>query len=479
VITAINANNNDLYKELFSKASEILSGYQSVQTYNKDTQYWYKNPNSKSYEEYDLTNGSEEELTESDLINNFADGLVTYGKLYIKTREKPVAGFSPELGITSLEEYYNWLPELKVGKDEKPTIFTRLPLDEPHFEINANTRAITIPGEFKKNGIGVQGDDLAEIVYFTIDRFFDAIDLNNTEIYIEWETPKNKTTGQAVKSVSEPYLQIIDKVVENDEQKDKLVFGWAISEAITKDSGTLKFAVRFLQRNDENKIVYSFNTLTAQVTIHPNLGTDIMAAIPNADNCNSRLLERIQESEIIGGAQAQIPYFLKNLVVVDDGYDIEDDPELQVVATADDTGFVSYIWKRSELDENNNSKDAWIEISDKDAYGEKMLLLTQNELESWQWNLPKNRIFYTGPNEDDTVELGLDKYNLKLAFKDDDGDGLPDIPNIYEYRAYLKVDKYGKYKAEARNRIFNSLTKFDSEIVTYKRPDAIVIDNSD
>ena len=149
-------------------------------------------------------------MTEGQLINNFADALVKYGKLYIKTREEPVAGFSPELGITSLEEYYNWLPELKADEEGKPTVFTKLPLDEPYFEIKANTRAITIPDEFKKNGVAVQGDDLAEVVYFMIDRYFDAVDLNNTEIYIEWETPKSKATGTVTKSVSEPYLKVID-----------------------------------------------------------------------------------------------------------------------------------------------------------------------------------------------------------------------------------------------------------------------------
>lgn len=146
---------------------------------------------------------------------------------------------------------------------------------------------------------------MAEVVYFMIDRFFDAMDLNNTEIYIEWETPKSKTGG-GVKSVSETYLKMID----DENYPGKLIFGWAISDAITKDSGTLKFAVRFVQRNDEEKIVYSFNTLTAQATIHPNLGLDLENDSYDVDNCNDRLLERIEPSVVVGGAQAAIPYFL-------------------------------------------------------------------------------------------------------------------------------------------------------------------------
>lgn len=473
MITSIKDTNNGLYEVLFAKASEILSGFKSVQTYDKDTQYWYKDSNSKSYKEYDLTNGSEEELTEGQLINNFADALVKYGKLYIKTREEPVAGFSPELGITSLEEYYNWLPELKADEEGKPTVFTKLPLDEPYFEIKANTRAITIPDEFKKNGVAVQGDDLAEVVYFMIDRYFDAVDLNNTEIYIEWETPKSKATGTVTKSVSEPYLKVID----DENYYGKLIFGWALSEAITKDSGTLKFAVRFIQRDNQNKIVYSFNTLTSQVTIHPNLGTDMATAIENADNCNARLLERIQESEVVGGAKAKVPYFLLDLVVLEDGYDIEDNHTdgsytLYAVATADDTGAVSYVWRRGELNPDNSEEGTWVDMTEGDSL--EMIALTEEELVAFNYKLPTSRVYHIGTSADDTTELDRGLYDLKASFTDKN----QPIPTIYERRACLVVTEYGLYKAEARNRIFNSLTKADSNTVIFKRPDPVkMVDN--
>ena len=211
MITSIKDTNNGLYEALFAKASDILSGFKSIQTYEPGIQYYYKDTSNKNkMTEFDITDGSTEELSDVKLLENFADGLVKYGKLYIKFAE-PVKGFSEGMGITSLEEYYNWLPMLKEDDEGKPTVFTRLPLDEPYFEIKANTRAITIPDEFKKNGIAVQGDDLAEVVYFMIDRYFDAVDLNNTDIYIEWETPKGKGSGAvATKGVSEHYLNIID-----------------------------------------------------------------------------------------------------------------------------------------------------------------------------------------------------------------------------------------------------------------------------
>jgi len=72
---------------------------------------------------------------------------------------------------------------------DKKMHLVRLPLDEAVLAINADTRIITIPSSFARYGVGVQGDNTAEILYFTIDRFFDNVDLgnNNIEIAIQWE----------------------------------------------------------------------------------------------------------------------------------------------------------------------------------------------------------------------------------------------------------------------------------------------------
>lgn len=312
-----------------------------------------------------------------------------------------------------------------------------------------------------------------------IDRFFDAMDLNNTEIYIEWETPKGKS-GTVTKSVSETYLKMID----DENYPGKLIFGWAISDAITKDSGTLKFAVRFVQWNDEGKIVYSFNTLTAQASIHPNLGLDMENDNYKIDNCNDRLLERIEPSEVVGGAKAAIPYFLKNIVVLEEGYDIQPNHtdgtfNLEVVATADDTGAVSYVWKRSEI-----GADAWIEIPGSAEVS--FIELTEAEYESFGWKLPENHVYYIEREDDTAYLLPKGYYDMTDAatknwFKTTLGVDISagDIPSLFEKRSVLTVTKYGQYKAEARNRIFNSLTKANSEVATFKTPDPIVMDNKD
>ena len=403
MITAFNNKNSSRYRDLFAKAAEVLSGYNRVQTFDKDETY------------YRYIDGNFKQVDNIDNVEKFANALTDYKKLYVKILDekgnhKKVEGFDVKYGITTLEEYYNWLPEIKaiISKDkdgnplkddkgniiQKPTIFTKLPLDEPYFEINPNTRAITIPSEFKKNGIAVQGDDLAEVVYFMIDRYFDAMDLNNTDIYIEWETPKSKNGG-GVKSVSETYLKIID----DENYPGKLIFGWAISDAITKDSGTLKFAVRFIQRNDEKKVVYSFNTLTAQATIHPNLGLDLENDNYNVDNCNDRLLERIEPSVVVGGIQAATPRFLINIKSLEEGYDITPDHttgtyDLNVVATSDDTGAISYVWKRAEID-----SDSWQEVPSEIA----LVKLTEKEYIEYNWHLPEEHIYYYKLSDDTPI----------------------------------------------------------------------------
>lgn len=378
------------------------------------------------------------------------------------TVKEPVAGFSPQLGITTLEEYFNWLPELKKGNDGKPTKYVVLPLDEPHFIIDANSRAITIPADFKKNGIAVQGDDLAEVVYFEVDRYFDSMDLNNCEIFIQWETPK-KANGSSVKSVSDVFIRDIESV------PGKLIFGWAISDALTGSSGALKFSVKFLQwEKDSKKIAYSLNTLTAQVMIHQSIGLDMENDSYVIDNANDRLLERIEASEVVGGLQAATPRFLEDLSGGE--YDIipyEDGTlSIYVVATADDTGAVSYVWKRRDLDAANAPGESELEIPNSSTT--EMVEVT--ELDQKGYPILKEGHFYANPTGDGYTPY-KGSYDLATAYPDKTL-----MPKFYENKAVLVVDKYGVYTAEARNRIFNSLSKARSKSAIFKRPDPIRVD---
>ena len=101
---------------------------------------------------------------------------------------------------------------------------------EGKFIINANTRVISVPTDFNKNGVGVVGDNAAETLEFTIDRYFDAYDFGNaTNIYIRWSN--NTRTGKYI-------VPLADIIAE----PEVVNFRWTLSkEALGEKSGTVKF----------------------------------------------------------------------------------------------------------------------------------------------------------------------------------------------------------------------------------------------
>ena len=359
------------------------------------------------------------------------------------------------LGITTLEEYFSWIRNL--GNISKK--YTVLPLDEDHFEINANTRAINIPASFKKNGVAVQGDDLAEVLYFKIDRYFDYMDLNNCDIYIQWETPK-AADGTTIKSASPAYIRDIES------EPGKLIFGWALSDAITANSGTLKFSVRFFQWEDPENvaaggdkiIAYSFSTLTAQVLIQPSINFNPEKDEYIVDDCGDRLIERLENSQVVGGYAAAVPEFVVNLVENPQsnklGYDLNPDTnefELLVQAFSSDTGAISYTWKRQALNEDNTTTDTAIDtIPSITAF-----------VEGDKNNMNKSYVYY--------IYLGDDKYTaLNRALTQEE-------LNDDNFKVYLKqskciADRDGVYWAHAENRITNSSASKDSTKAAFLRP---------
>ena len=359
------------------------------------------------------------------------------------------------LKISTLEEYFSWLKNLgdeQLGGDKKYTI---LPIDEDHFEINANTRAINIPASFKKNGVAVQGDDLAEVLYFKIDRYFDYMDLNNCDIYIQWETPKS-ADGTTIKSVSPAYIRDIES------EPGKLIFGWALSDVITANPGNLKFSVRFFQWQDpknvadggEKILAYSFSTLTAQVLIQPSINFNPEKDEYKVDDVANRLLERLKNSEIAGGYAAAPPEFVVDLVENPQdnkpGYETNKF-ELLVQAFASDTGSISYTWKRQTLNEDNTTTDTLIEV----------VPSTNVYVESDKHNMNKSYVYY--------IDAGNGEYTPLIKTL------TPEQLNDDKFKVYLKqskcvADRDGVYWAHAENRITNSTKSKDSTKAAFLRP---------
>ena len=168
--------------------------------------------------------------------------------------------------ISTISNYFEALQGeeslLRAYEDGK---FLRIPLDEGLFEIDANSRAITIPPEFDPNkgrGIGVQGDHLAEVLFFRIARYFDEMDFDTCDCHIEW------INARGDKMYSPAYAK---QLVVNDEVGNdcSIIFGWIIDQNLMALEGSVQFAVRFVQhQNPEDvKSPITFNYLTSPATL--------------------------------------------------------------------------------------------------------------------------------------------------------------------------------------------------------------------
>lgn len=361
MITSVNAKiNNEKYNALFEEASDILKGYKKCHYYKDGYNFYYKSS---------LEDGSTfVSLPDVNDAISFSEAYGEYNVLYraLTAEEKKLIdedGLHAEgekTEITSLEEYYSWIKTLG-GFDIK---YLRLPLDEEPFYINANTRAINIPSSFRSNGIAVQGDNLAETIYFTIDRYFDDKDLNDTDIWILWEAPQNR------KGI------VYDTLIKDVESEPgKIIFGWPIDKTITEIPGTLKFSVKFLD-NKEGVLKYALSTLTANVNIKAslNINPDDQDVI-EIDHLEEALLDRVNNSPIIGTQIAQEPEFIinldsyikdyyKDLHLVDLDTNTKDIFDVNLVdgvlnmgvqAKSADAGLIDYSWVYSKDNKNNGS----------------------------------------------------------------------------------------------------------------------------
>lgn len=473
ITTTSNLSSSDAnkYRELYKEAGHVLMGYKPVKTFQPDiiNTNNYVNSEDAGYFKYNEILSDEvtehyEQVTVEDRAS-FVKALQENTNLYIKICNEATEGkliargqiedYDADKGITTLAEYFHWLKELSsvttIDNEEYGRRFTRLPLDEPYFEINADDRSISIPAGFKKNGIAVQGDDLAEIVYFKINRYFDYMDFNNCEIAIQWETPNGKdTNGNTVKakaSISEAYVRDIES------EPGYLIFGWAISEALTHTSGNLKFSVRFYQMDEDNKIAYNFNTLTANATVKTGLHIDLSSlSEEDIDDAGDRLLERIESSQLAeGGYVAAQPYWIIDLVEDEASESICDldengKYELEALAMAADTGMITYIWKRKNNDDSITTLEGSFnyvaaDINNLDSSINYFIKTNNGNYTSYVGSIPAT--------EDDIANYSN---------------------NIYERHAVYTADQIGTYYVVAENRVTNSSKDIVSKKVKFPAP---------
>ena len=256
----------------------------------------------------------------------------------------------PEGSIDSIHKYLDVISDIKVRSDSNNYNLLRLPVeaDEPLFEIDANTREITVPGVFKTNGLTVEGDVLAEIVYFKMARFFDMMDLyrfanqgvqttnvhEGPHTYIEWQNLSSKDPDHQ-RGVDFAYAMTCDD--------NYIYFGWPLADKVSGDSGNIQFAVRFLEIED-GQIKYNYSTKIASCEIKTTLNFDFSDGSIRADSWEELLYNRPIYSSVINSTESPAPILLKG---IDSGvYDMTERDVQEQTGTDPESGDPVYTTKK-------------------------------------------------------------------------------------------------------------------------------------
>lgn len=344
--------------------------------------------------------------------------------------------------------------------------YAMLPLDEEHFKIDANSRIITVPESFRKNGIAVQGDEVAEVVYFKIHRYFDFMDLNNTYIIIQWKLEGRTDEGISIEKTGTS----MEWVRDIESEPDYLIFGWALDSSITQYQGNLKFSVRFinLNENDEDDIEngtieYSLSTLEATAAINKalnfQLDSEILAELKERNSAlNNKIMSRVKSLQIMGTDEAALPIYtltLADWVKQNENsntyiytVDLVDGKYLfKTQAFSEDAGYISYKWYNGKTELDNI--DLYEPVIDEELNANNKFFLPKD-----------NHLYYvrTGSGTND------DPYDYQLPdsmSKDDQGRiDLTSVTGkmLYERFGSFVATEAGKYFAVAKNEITHDHT---------------------
>ena len=305
------------------------------------------------------------------MITKYSSSQVNYDELFDEAEARLSELGESNVEIKTLDNYFSHLRDLIYGpndcllKSDKPEDkikiqngykFLRLPVDEPRFIINANTREIIVPEEFKKNGIAVIGDEAAEVLFFEVDRFYDAMDLAMLKTEIYWHNPSTPNDMNRTES----FLNIVESNPNTGDEK--LVFGWPISSNITREAGKITFSVRFYHEDEVNNdgtvsIKYSLATLPQTVFVNnglvhsdnamqDNRFYDILESrIWNTSNINNNTKPNAPHIVVYSDENNTIQSYTGGTIVTVDN-NIVDEFKLYVQGDANVSSAITYKWYR-------------------------------------------------------------------------------------------------------------------------------------
>lgn len=269
MITLQTSNNSDKYDKLYKAANDFLN-YLWAQKQDSETDIGKLGFNSTTGKLLSIYNGDPINVTEpesniiytlkSDSINELfgVTNDENYPGLDIENYDNSKAE-ATEFKIDTLGEYFNVIGTL--GRIHPR--FARLPIDEGTFDIDLDTRTISPPTGNKV--YAVVGDHIAEVIYFSVPRYFDMVDLGSKEVSIIIQTSSIDDKGDAKEYLFEAQQRDLDT------RPDHVIFGWPISQYITKTTNAITFAVRFyignITTSQDDALQYSLGTQPATIPV--------------------------------------------------------------------------------------------------------------------------------------------------------------------------------------------------------------------
>ena len=232
--------------------------------------------------------------------------------------------------ISSLHDFFNALSDQSIRSNPQNYHLFR-PYDdgrevgnEPLFVIDANAREITIPDVFKKNGLTVVGDHLAEMIWFRIDRYFDLMDFSlfdNARIsslssgtsysgahcLIEWYNPSAPEVENQ-RGVDFAYAMITTE--------DYVYFAWPLANKVAGADGSIQFAVRFLNIEGD-EIKFNYSTKIASCEIKTTLNFDLADSSMVIDSWEETLYSRPIYSTVINSVESPAAILIKGIETAD------------------------------------------------------------------------------------------------------------------------------------------------------------------
>lgn len=170
--------------------------------------------------------------------------------------------------IVSPNEYSSLLGKL-IDPNEYAHLL-QIPKDEPIYEIDLNSRTIKAP-EF----LSVEEDHNSEIIWFKTDRFYDNIDLYDSNCWIQYVNADHESYFYAA-----PILVGIQEF-----GNEQILIPWAISKEVTKATGVISFSFQFFQLSeDKNRFLYVLNTQVAKSKILTGLRVDPTAFLTDGEH---------------------------------------------------------------------------------------------------------------------------------------------------------------------------------------------------